>query len=838
MALQAWSHKLSSRINNLPLVIVGPMLRRVKNNSVSVFLALKESKTVTLKVFNEYGTVLLSNTEDTVSLGDNLHVIVVTASGGAVLAPNTTYFYDIEFGTSSTTLETPGVLEVGASGLYKISYNSSFNNIQRLPSFALPPSNVEHLRIIHASCRKPHGNSIDALSGVSDILEAAIGFTSMQTAIDRPHQLYLTGDQIYADDVADALLFMIQDAASELIQWTETLPGVSASSPSLGVGHRGYLIRTTAKFSTVDTSNDAALKRRSHLMYLSEYFMMYMFSWSPELWPSNTSHFPIYENVHEESGSPQHKSPFNKTLETLKTFPSTLGKVRKLFANIPTYMIFDDHEISDDWFLNLRWSNEVLSSSLGKRILQNGLTAYAIFQAWGNTSWRFEDHPVNGLTQGRKLLNYLDQNNSSNNFDNNVPGESISYWNKFKELVGMPYISGDDYHKWLVPNGNGIKWNFTLEFPYFQVIVLNTRTMREFTKKTYDWYPNLLGREKGLKQLDDIIPNSNYKFHLLVSPAPVMGVPRVEWWQRDFTGFTGTERVLYAQRDSEAWSLNEIGIERFLGKLADVLPNGRIVCLSGDVHYSYSARMEYWATHSYGGATGNNAHFVMAQLTASALQNETYGMKGTLDLQTIGWRRTGNKLEKPSLLMGFQNPNWNTLLIGTGHNNNSGWRVSGNPAITNVSREPETRKNAPPYGLALNQNLHPDWQYRIDYMRDESIQIDPSHAGPFNPNNVMPPPQGDRSEALARYIAAAENSADYNVSWGNGKEIVGKNNFGEVRFEWGNGELNKKVKYSVWWRLRGSKTTQLTLPPFPLTNYEFSLGKGLSAYPKPEDDLN
>lgn len=821
-----WTHKLSNRFNQLPLVLVGPMLRRVKNNSVSVFLALKESRTVTLKVFNESGTVMLSGTKSTISLGNNIHVVVVTASEGTTLQPNVTYTYDIEFGNPSTTLGTPGVLKYGSSGLYKITYIG-----QALPSFALPPSDVENLRILHASCRKPHGESADALSGISDILEDAIGFTSYQTAIDRPHQLYLTGDQIYADDVSDRLLFMIRDAASVLFQWNETLPGVSSSNVNLRVGRRKSLIKDTAKFSKLDGDQPS----HSHLIYLTEFFTMYLFVWSPELWPASTSDFPIENNIYHDFENVDLMGA-SQDSKKLDYFFNDLPKVRKLLANIPTYMIFDDHEITDDWFMNLRWSNEALSSSLGKRIMQNGLTAYAVFQGWGNTSWRFDDTNEAGW----KLLYNLNQNATSNNFDGNVPDLAISYWQRFGQLVGMPTIESDDYHKRLVPNSQGIRWDYTLEFPYFQVLVLNIRTMREFTNKTYDWYPNLLSRHEGAAQLNSIVNGSNFKFHVIVSPGPFIGVPRVEWWKRDFIGSASGR---FQTRDAEDWGLNDIGFERFLGKLSDVLPNGRIVLLSGDVHYSSSSRMEYWATNAYGSSLSNNAHMVIAQLTASSLRNETYGLLGTLGLHTKGWRVGDGTLEKPSLAMGFQNPDWDRITIGTGKYETEpnsfytgSWKVSGNPAMTNVSLESETRKFAPDKNLNLTKT--PDWQYRIDYKYDSSVEIDPTYAGNFSTQNVMPPPHDDRMAALQQYLGAAKNSAEYNKIWGDGKEIVGKNNFGEVRFLWGDGEYNKRVKHAIWWRLQSNLTSQSVLPTFPLTNVEFSLGKGLTAYPKPEDDLN
>jgi hypothetical protein len=44
---------------------------------------------------------------------------------------------------------------------------------------------------------------------------------SATDAYERPHQVSLTGDQIYADEVIDVLLAMLMDASDTLMGWTE-----------------------------------------------------------------------------------------------------------------------------------------------------------------------------------------------------------------------------------------------------------------------------------------------------------------------------------------------------------------------------------------------------------------------------------------------------------------------------------------------------------------------------------------------------------------------------------------------------------------------------------------
>jgi hypothetical protein len=47
-------------------------------------------------------------------------------------------------------------------------------------------------------------------------------------------------------------------------------------------------------------------------------------------------------------------------------------------------MIFDDHDVTDDWNLTARWRHRVHASPAGRRIVANALAAYWAFQGWGN----------------------------------------------------------------------------------------------------------------------------------------------------------------------------------------------------------------------------------------------------------------------------------------------------------------------------------------------------------------------------------------------------------------------------------------------------------------------
>ena len=87
----------------------------------------------------------------------------------------------------------------------------------------------------------------------------------------------------------------------------------------------------------------------------------------------------------------------------LRDFERGLARVRRVLANIPTYMVFDDHDVTDDWNLNPLWLDRVLTTPLGVTVVRNALITYALFQDWGNDPLKYE----NTLDDKHKLLDHI-----------------------------------------------------------------------------------------------------------------------------------------------------------------------------------------------------------------------------------------------------------------------------------------------------------------------------------------------------------------------------------------------------------------------------------------------
>ena len=68
----------------------------------------------------------------------------------------------------------------------------------------------------------------------------------------------------------------------------------------------------------------------------------------------------------------------------IEAFVAELHAVRRALAHVPVAMIFDDHDITDDWNLSREWEEVAYGHDFSRRIIGNALLAYAINQAWGN----------------------------------------------------------------------------------------------------------------------------------------------------------------------------------------------------------------------------------------------------------------------------------------------------------------------------------------------------------------------------------------------------------------------------------------------------------------------
>jgi hypothetical protein len=597
-------------LTELPLILAGPLLRQTMAESVTVWVAVRAACQVTLAVFattdngDRIGDLLLSGCRETIAIGTHLHIVAVTATadrGDKLLTADRVYAYELTFCARDNVaadwvdprslqqaLATPGIPNAN------ISYFA-----HQYPTFVLPADRLADLRIVHGSCRKPHGDGFDALPMLDRLLT-----TSARIPSQRPQQLLFTGDQIYGDDVADPLFWVASHLSELLLGWTELLPSEDLT------GDRSEV--ATDRAGLTAGLNGRHHKVVNHLFGLGEYATIYLLAWSPACWPQT---FPVGKEIATDRQAAQR---WDRQVRQLAQFRDDLDRVRRALANIPLYTIFDDHEVSDDWNLNQAWCLRVLGQPLGRHVVQNALLAYALFQGWGNTPDRFA-----AGTAGCKLLDAAQTWSMSGGTDAAAHAEIARLVGiPQRDAIGLPKFVRDGAVSILDRDPEAIAWHYTIESKCHEILVLDTRTWRGYDLNRSPIDPPMLlsptAIDRQLTQpLQASSPTATTRQTFIVAPTNLFSfevIDCIHHYSLDrYAADPPPHARIFGSDVGDSWNINTRALAQLLTTL--FAHRDRIVVLSGDIHAGAVAKLSHHQLASNSTAT-------LVQLTASAFKNE------------------------------------------------------------------------------------------------------------------------------------------------------------------------------------------------------------------------
>ena len=436
---------------------------------------------------------------------------------------------------------------------------------QALPSFVI---STDISSLMHGSCRKPHCESADGLVQVDCTIEKQLSQNEKRQAM-----LLMSGDQIYADDVAGPMLVAIHQVIKLLGLYDESWQGSVANnsqalfSSELCYYRRDLLLPFEKANKAVYDKVFAASKKpiftsvnaKNHLVTLAEVFAMYLLVWSPELWATI--------DLADHNIADSHHELYHKELEHITQFSQGLSQVRRALAHLPIYMIFDDHDITDDWNLTRGWEEAAYNHPFSKQIIGNALIGYYFCQGWGNAPDNFSR---------------IEQTISAHFCEQGYQNQQV--------LIG---IMLDWQH-----------WHYSLATTP-KVIVLDTRT-RRWRSESKAGKPSGLMDWEALSDLQqELIDETNV---ILVSPAPIYGVKLIEAIQRVFTFFGQPLMV-----DAENWMAHKGTANVMLNIFRHQKTPPNFIILSGDVHYSFV----YEITHRFRRSSSK-----IYQITCSGIKNQ------------------------------------------------------------------------------------------------------------------------------------------------------------------------------------------------------------------------
>ena len=187
----------------------------------------------------------------------------------------------------------------------------------------------------------------------------------------------MSGDQLYADEVAAPLVPRISRIAADLVGIDET--SVFGALPKIG-GRQGP--SESFGFTSLDSAN--------HVWTFGEYLASYLLYWSDVLWPAAVPRWADVDPANDlDPASDLDEDRWNQDAGRLERFRAGLPQARRVLASVPSLMMFDDHDVTDDWNLDLPWAQRVYAGERGGRVVFNGLLACALCQHWGNVPDRF-----------------------------------------------------------------------------------------------------------------------------------------------------------------------------------------------------------------------------------------------------------------------------------------------------------------------------------------------------------------------------------------------------------------------------------------------------------------
>ncbi|GCE25276.1 alkaline phosphatase [Dictyobacter alpinus] len=251
---------------------------------------------------------------------------------------------------------------------------------------------------------------------------------------------------------------------------------------------------------------------------------------------------------------------------------------RQALACIPTYMIFDDHEITNNWNSLPTWRAEALAAGQ-EQLLVDGTLAYWIYQGWGNLDQATSQHPLLKIMQKAALSGEDAVEALRARIRQDLYGEALLPWHY--EIHSQPAI-----------------------------FVANARTERSVLmptdKKKVVYEPMRIISQSQTTDLQNWSRNNHGTLSIIVSSVPVLLPPligqieyltglRLWFKQHGILGWLGDRLARFQQKVAarasfDHWPLYSLSWQDFI--LLFQQQQHDMLILSGDVHFSYALTAE------------------------------------------------------------------------------------------------------------------------------------------------------------------------------------------------------------------------------------------------------
>ena len=247
--------------------------------------------------------------------------------------------------------------------------------------------------------------------------------------------------------------------------------------------------------------------------------------------------------------------------------------IRWLFSTLSTSMIFDDHDIRDDWNTSDSWRRDMQATAWWDERITSGLMSYWIYQHLGNLSPA--ELAADDVLRGVRAA---------------ADGESI-----LRDFARHADAEAD--------GAKGTRWSYRRDFGRVRTLVIDSRCGRILA----DGQRAMVGDDEFAwieREIEDGPVD-----HLVVATSMPWLLPRalheIESWDEVLAGsrrrpVARLGEWLRRSADLEHWAAFRASFDRLAGLFGRIgrgengaAPPATICVLSGDVHHSYVAEAHY-----------------------------------------------------------------------------------------------------------------------------------------------------------------------------------------------------------------------------------------------------
>jgi hypothetical protein len=278
--------------------------------------------------------------------------------------------------------------------------------------------------------------------------------------------------------------------------------------------------------------------------------------------------------------------------------------IRWLLSTVPSAMIFDDHDVHDDWNTSETWVRQMRSKPWWEERIVGAFMSYWVYQHLGNLSPR--------ELEADELFEKVRRARDA--------------WPLLREFAYLSHRTSD-----------GTRWSFYRDFGKTRLVVMDSRGGRvldEGRRSMVDAEEWAWIEEKATGDFDHLLLGTSLP--VLVGPA----MYHLQAWNEAVCGGAWGDRArglgeaIRRSQDLDQWAsfhesfaaLTALILRIAGGKKGD--PPSSVTILSGDVHHGYLAEASF-----HDGSASSRVHQAVCSPLRNALPNEKSR------LQRVAWTR-------------------------------------------------------------------------------------------------------------------------------------------------------------------------------------------------------